>query len=201
MTILALELSSALGSIAFRRSDGSCVVRQFPADRQHSGFFFENLELVRQECGLPEKIVVGLGPGSYAGTRIAIATALGLRAANGAELIGLPSICAIDRQAYGVVGDARRGSYYFARVQQGKILEGPTLASAEEVRAQMTAHPGLPFVAAEKLPAFPEISLAYPTAELLAALAEHAPVSDENLEPIYLRAPYITQPKMTPWTR
>src|SRR4051794_5917036 len=117
MTILALELSTAVGSVAFRHADGTTVVSQFPADRQHSGLFFEHLSKLRQSCGLPAKIAVGLGPGSYAGTRIALAAALGLRTASGAELIGLPSICAYDPCEYGVLGDARRGSYYFARVQ------------------------------------------------------------------------------------
>lgn len=201
MTILALELSTAVGSIAFRHDDGTSVVRQFPADRQHSGLFFENLSELRRTCGLPAKIVVGLGPGSYAGTRIAIATALGLRAAAGAELIGLPSICALGQPEYGVVGDARRSGYYFARVQTGKLLEGPALVSADELRAKISAHPGLPFLSAEKLAAFPEVTLAYPRAELLATLAESAAGSEESLEPIYLRPPYITQPKMTPWTR
>lgn len=201
MTILALELSTAVGSIAFRHDDGNSVVRQFPADRQHSGLFFENLGEVRETCGLPGKIVVGLGPGSYAGTRIAIATALGLRAASGAELIGRPSICAIDCLEYCVVGDARRGSYYFAHVKKGKLLEGPTLVSAEEVRAKRSEHADLPFLSAEKLAAFPEVTLAYPSAVLLVGLAEDAADSDENLEPIYLRSPYITTPKMTPWIR
>ncbi len=201
MTILALELSTAVGSIAFRHDDGTSVVRQFPADRQHSGMFFENLSVVRQECGLPTKIVVGLGPGSYAGTRIAIATALGLRAASGAELVGLPSICAIDQPEYGFIGDARRGSYYFAHVQKGKLLEGPVLVGEEDVRAKVNKHAHLPFLSAEKLAAFPEATLVHPSAELLASLAENAAGSVESLEPIYLRAPYITTPKMTPWTR
>lgn len=201
MTILALELSTAVGSIAFRQDDGTTVVRQFPADRQHSGLFFENLSELRRSCGLPEKIAVGLGPGSYAGSRIALATALGLRAACGAELVGLPSICAYEPPEFGVVGDARRGSYYFARVRSGELSEGPSLVSENELREKLDAHPELPFVTAEKLAAFPEITLAHPSAELLAHLAETAVASDGNLEPIYLRPPYITQPRMTPWNR
>ncbi|MGI8432327.1 MAG: tRNA (adenosine(37)-N6)-threonylcarbamoyltransferase complex dimerization subunit type 1 TsaB [Chthoniobacterales bacterium] len=201
MSILALELSSAVGSIAWRAADGATVVRQFPADRQHSGLFFENLAELRESYGLPEKIVVGLGPGSYAGTRIAIATALGLRAANGAELVGLPSICAIDRPVYGIVGDARRSSYFFAEVRAGSCVEGPTLLNGDELRVKMKERAELSFVAAGPLPGFPEIAVAYPSAAFLAALGENAASTEEILEPIYLRPPYITKPKATPWIR
>ncbi len=201
MSILALELSSAVGSVAFRGADGSTVVRQFPADRQHSGLFYENLSDIRLTCGLPKTIAVGLGPGSYAGTRIAIATAMGLRAASNARLVGLPSICAFDFPEYCVAGDARRSSYFFAHVEQGRCLEGPSLLTEEELRAKMREHLDLPFVAAERLPRFSEITLAHPSAALLAELAENAAARAENLQPIYLRQPYITTPKTTPWTR
>ncbi|MBA3832787.1 MAG: tRNA (adenosine(37)-N6)-threonylcarbamoyltransferase complex dimerization subunit type 1 TsaB [Chthoniobacterales bacterium] len=201
MSILALEFSSAVGSVAFRGADGSTIVRQFPADRQHSGLFYENLSEVRHGCGLAEIIVVGLGPGSYAGTRIAIATAMGLRAASNARLVGLPSICAFDFPEYCVAGDARRSSYFFAHVEQGRCLEGPSLLTEEELRAKMREHPHLPFVAAERLPRFSEITLGHPSAALLAELAEQADGREENLEPIYLRQPYITTAKAMPWTR
>ncbi|MEO6871168.1 MAG: tRNA (adenosine(37)-N6)-threonylcarbamoyltransferase complex dimerization subunit type 1 TsaB [Chthoniobacterales bacterium] len=201
MKVLALELSSAVGSIAFRRDDGPLVVRQFPADRQHSGLFFENLSEIRRECGLPDKIVVGLGPGSYAGTRIAISTAIGLRAASSAQLVGLPSICAINLPAYCAIGDARRSSYFFAQVRQGICEEGPLLVTEEEVRQKLDAQGALPLVASEQLPQFAGVTLAYPAADVLAALGETAEPGDEMLEPIYLRPPYITTPKKPLWTR
>src|SRR5436190_478423 len=79
----------------------------------------------RERFGRPEQIIVGLGPGSYAGVRIAIATALGLRSATGAKLTGIPSICALDVETadYCVIGDARRQSFFFARVAAGKLTE------------------------------------------------------------------------------
>lgn len=201
MKILALELSAAVGSIAFQREEGSVVVRQFPADRQHSGLFFEKLSEIRGEWGLPDKIVVGLGPGSYAGTRIAISTAIGLRAASGAELVGLPSIAAINLPVYRVIGDARRSSYFFAQVRAGICEEGPVLVTEEELRQKLDAQRDLPLVASEKLPQFPKSVLAYPAAEMLVALGETADPTEEILEPIYLRQPYITTPKPTSWNR
>ncbi|HEY5036591.1 MAG TPA: hypothetical protein VII74_05620, partial [Chthoniobacterales bacterium] len=169
MKILALELSTALGSIAFRSEDEPLLVRQFPADRKDSGLFYENLSAIRQECGLPERIVVGLGPGSYAGIRIAIATAIGLGAANSAELVGLPSICALECPAYRVVGDARQSSYFWAKIKDGNCIGGPELMSEEELRARLREPSDLPVFSSQPLPQLAEVVCAYPDAGILAA--------------------------------
>src|SRR5437667_10229867 len=78
MKILALELSSASGSIALRNADTEEFFREWPNDRKNSGPFFEYLAEMQKQFGKPDTIVVGLGPGSYAGTRIAISAAIGL---------------------------------------------------------------------------------------------------------------------------
>src|SRR3954453_21686119 len=118
MKILALELSSGQGSIAWAEDGQQLGAMKFPNDRKHSGLFFENLERSLAQFGNPDRIVVGLGPRSYAGTRIAIATATGLQVAAESELLGLPSLCAIatDAPDYAVIGDARRQSFYFAHI-------------------------------------------------------------------------------------
>ena len=77
MKILAFELSSSRGSIAWMTSGQEPVVTRFANDRKHSGSFFEGIQKFSAEFGRPDKIVVGLGPGSYAGTRIAVAAATG----------------------------------------------------------------------------------------------------------------------------
>src|ERR1700692_4636591 len=107
MKILALELSSACGNLAFLGGKTE-FLREWPNDRKNSGPFFEYLAEVQKELGKPETIIVGLGPGSYAGTRIAISAAIGLQAASRTRLIGFPSICAIecDTAEYCVIGDA-----------------------------------------------------------------------------------------------
>ncbi|MGH7936448.1 MAG: tRNA (adenosine(37)-N6)-threonylcarbamoyltransferase complex dimerization subunit type 1 TsaB, partial [Chthoniobacterales bacterium] len=201
MKILALELSTAVGGVAFRAAGGSTFVRQFPADRKDSGLFYENLRAVRDEYGLPETIAIGLGPGSYAGVRIAIATALGLRAASAARLLGLPSICAFDCARYCVIGDARRHSYFFARINDGNCIEGPTLMTNEELARTLDEPREGPLFSSQLLAEFPEAVLAYPSAAILAALAETRVPDNNPLEPIYLRQPYITTAKTTPWTR
>src|SRR5437764_10312252 len=129
MKILALELSSARGSLAVAADNNVDLVREWPNDRKNSGPFFEYLAEVQKQFGNPDTIIVGLGPGSYAGTRIAISAAIGLQTASQARLIGFPSICAIecDDSEYCVIGDARRQTFFFARVRENKLAEGPML--------------------------------------------------------------------------
>jgi tRNA threonylcarbamoyladenosine biosynthesis protein TsaB len=201
MKILALELSSGQGSVAWLENDRDPFVRIFANDRKHSGLFFENLQLCAREFGAPDVIVVGLGPGSYAGVRIAIAAAIGLRAASATKLIGIASIGGIDTAAreYCVIGDARRSSFFFGRVRDGRLMEGPSLYSGVELEMKISEL-SVPLYASEPLPQFPKATLAYPSARRLAevARAEGGELADTcSLEPIYLREPHITLPKMS----
>jgi len=217
MKILALELSSARGSIALLDPDRLCKLDglkpsgssgnqggvyscEWPNDRKNSGPFFEHLREVRKQCGKPDTIVVGLGPGSYAGTRIAIATAIGLQAASKARLIGYPSICAIECDApeYCVIGDARRNSFFYARICERNLAEGPTLMSEAELRKKLAKlDKKMSIFTTEKLPQFEPAELRYPAAKMLAQLAtdRKRKFPEPPLEPIYLREPHITIPK------
>jgi len=199
MKILALELSTARGSLAWQEDDETVLARDWPNDRKNSGAFFENLEAVTRKFGRPDKIIVGLGPGSYAGTRIAISAAIGLQAGSGAALIGYPSICAIESEAadYCVLGDARRQSFFFARVAAHDLIEGPTLVTENELVEKLDAlEMNMSIFSSDKLPQFARVQLRYPSAELLAELARDARRSFASppLEPMYLREPHITKP-------
>lgn len=196
MTTLALELSSGKGSIALIDEGKSLFVSEFANDRKHSGLFFENLQRCLEEFGNPARIVVGLGPGSYAGTRIAIAAAIGLQAATGAELIGFPSFCAMptDSTDYAVVGDARRKSFFFALVAERRCVDGPLLCTQREL-AERLDRLSCPVFSAEPLSQFADVSLLHPSALVLAQREMTQPVAAIPLEPIYLREPHITRPR------
>jgi tRNA threonylcarbamoyl adenosine modification protein YeaZ len=195
--ILALELSSGRGSLAWRYGDLEWH-RDWANDRKNSAEFFQNLAQVQKEFGAPERIVVGLGPGSYAGTRIAISAALGLQMATQAELVGLASLCAIecDIPQYAVVGDARRQSFFLGQVRNQILSAPPVLQSESELRSAID-NLRVPIFATEPLPQFNSVTLRYPSAQILARLA-----AEPNrtfvlppLEPMYLREPHITTPK------
>ncbi len=203
MKILALDLSTARGSVAVLENGGEAFLRDFANDRKHSGAFFEALAAAQSCCANPDRIVVGLGPGSYAGIRIAISSAVGLQLACEAELIGLPSVCAMDTpdDEFCVIGDARRQSYWFAKVERRRCCEGPLLLDELALRERL-AQLEIPVYSAERLPVFSGVVVAYPSAVHLAQIASTA-CADQvlpPLEPIYLREPHITESKQPVWT-
>ena len=199
MKTLALELSTAHGSLAWL--DGEIqFTRDWPNDRKNSAAFFENLEPAREKFGAPETIIVGLGPGSYAGTRIAISAAIGIQLSCDARLIGYPSICAMqcDAQEYCAIGDARRKSFFFARIIKNEVIEGPTLFSEHELKSKLESlDPATLVFSSELLSQFQRPLISFPSALILARLAEESRRSFclPPLEPIYLREPHITMPK------
>ena len=199
MKILALELSSARGSLAWRDNDVD-LLREWANNRKNSGEFFQNLSEVQREFGAPDRIVVGLGPGSYAGTRIAISTAIGLHFASKAELVGLSSLCAIecDVAEYAVIGDARRQSFFLAKVRNNILSAPPSLHHEAELRSALASIGArMPIFAVEDLPQFAGVRVCYPSAQILARLAAEPNCTFvlPPLEPMYLREPHITTPK------
>ncbi len=134
--------------------------------------------------------------------RISIAAGLGLRFALGARLVGIPSVAALDTPAtdYIAIGDARRETFYFSRIEQGVCVEGPLLATEAELTERLQAAGTLPVYATAAVPQFPTARIVLPSAAILAKLAAagRGIVATDNLDPIYLREPHITQPKVRP---
>jgi tRNA A37 threonylcarbamoyladenosine modification protein TsaB len=95
-----------------------------------------------------------------------------------------------------VIGDARRQSFFFARIRENNLVAGPDLLSESELRARID-NEKMSIFATEELPQFKRVQLRYPSARTLARLA-----ADANrafvlppLEPMYLREPHITMPR------
>lgn len=199
MKILALELSTARGTLAWLEGPLE-FAREWPNDRKNSAAFFSNLQEVHAKFGAPETIIVGLGPGSYAGTRIAISAAIGLQLSSEARLIGWPSIGAMECDApeYLVIGDARRASFFLARILRNEVIEGPTLFSGPDLKAKLqSVDPEMPVFSSESLRQFDRAVIRYPSALVLARVAQgpRQGFFSPPLEPIYLREPHITLPR------
>jgi tRNA threonylcarbamoyladenosine biosynthesis protein TsaB len=199
--VLAFDLSTRQGTIALigkasARSYDTIAIGEWPNDRRNSAPFFRALNEIIRVHGAPDRIVVGLGPGSYTGTRIAVSAAIGLELSCGSQVCGLPSISAMsgDRD-FAVIGDAKRSSFFFGRITQHKITGEIELLSQERMSRRI-GEITVPIYTADDLPQFAQAQVRYPRAELLCSLA----LRDENLarapiEPIYLRAPHITSPR------
>ena len=198
MITLAIETSSDLGSIAVHRDGSILFSKTFAAGRRNSAGLFIELMAARDSVDTFDSIVVGLGPGSYSGVRIAIATAIGLARATKATLLGIPSIATLECQeeTYYVTGDARRESFYLARISSRTLQTDPELFPYSEAEQRLS---GLtPLFATAPLSFFPGAVIRPPSAIILAQLAaENRGIRCRDmLDPIYLREPHITRPRM-----
>ncbi len=201
---LAMDCSTARGSVALVETGPGRVEwrGEFAAGRGHGGLLFTAIQqamvALAAAGGALGEIVVGLGPGSYSGVRQVVAAAVGLGAATGAGLSGVPSVAALDPEEGHVVGDARRGTFYYTAIEGGMCIAGPELLpDAGALHERLAARPGSwPVLAMEcALDSLPPGAVeAWPRAERLLrtpAAARTLP----PLEPIYLRGVSVTMPK------
>jgi tRNA threonylcarbamoyladenosine biosynthesis protein TsaB len=201
MNTLAIDTSTTRGGVALLCDGILRLEENFVADRSHSASLFTVLEraLAAISGEHLDQIAIGLGPGSYAGVRIAIAAAIGLEFGLGARMVGVPSAAALETAEphYLAIGDARRETFYFTRVENGICREGPLLATESDLRARLAGRPTLPAFTSAPIPEFPDARIARPSAAKIARIAAEGigPPVTGDLEPIYLREPHITQPK------
>lgn len=201
MFVLALDCSTVRGSLALARGAQRCWRTGFVTGRGQGGKLFtalaEAMRVVQAADGRLEQIVVGLGPGSYAGVRQAIAAATGLAAATGAPLVGAVSAAAlaVTETCYQAVGDARRGTFYHTAVENGVCVAGPELLEDHAaLQSRLAEHGSWPVFAVESLPDGLRAEVAWPSAGRLLSLpvSAHVPLP---LEPVYLRPVAFTLPK------
>jgi tRNA threonylcarbamoyladenosine biosynthesis protein TsaB len=198
MKLLAFDLSTRRGTIALANEKEILGATDWPNDRRTSAPFFATLNEIVREHGAPETIVVGLGPGSYTGTRIAISAAIGLQATTGAALAGISSLCAVsDENEFCVIGDAKRSSFFFAKLSSGLLANDPELLSENEMNERLLSITTIPIYTSDELPQFALVKPRFPSAKLLCLRAQTFPqnVARTPLAPIYLREPHITTPR------
>ncbi len=204
-TLLALDLSTAHGSIAVVQGDDVLFQSSFQSERSHNAQVFAPLRdaLAAAGDGLTG-IVIGNGPGSYTGVRIAIAAAQGIALSRKVWCLGWSSLTAPDVEApadYSIIGDARRQSFYLARVQQGRLLPDLEIVSADVARERTTD--GDTWLTFDPKPplALPQVVTARPDASRLAKVVqslgaeELAELAVRPLIPHYLAEAFITMPK------
>ncbi|HVO37927.1 MAG TPA: tRNA (adenosine(37)-N6)-threonylcarbamoyltransferase complex dimerization subunit type 1 TsaB [Spirochaetia bacterium] len=118
--VLALGLSrgSARAALCLRRG------------LQHSPALLPLVSMLLDQLGMKAEdlhlVVCSLGPGSFTGIRIGLATALGISGATGLPVVGVSTLDALaepwresDRDIFPVI-DARKGKIYTARFRAGR---------------------------------------------------------------------------------
>ncbi len=150
MRILALETSTPYFCAGLLEVEHDLEVFKLEqidfVDRAHAELGIEKIQTLFRAANLEPKadlIVVGTGPGSYTGVRVAASLGLGLARVWKASVVGVSTLEAIAATRDGVVAvslDARRGNVYSAiyQVLNGKILEvlnGVEKRTLEDFRA------------------------------------------------------------------
>ena len=200
MKILALEFSSPQRSVAV--ADGaramSEVVETSARETQAFGMIGTALCEAKLEREQIECVVVGLGPGSYHGIRVALSIAQGWQLARGIKLLGISSAEVIAAQAQAekifgrvnVVIDAQKNELYLAAYEitasERKEIEQLRIVTPAEIQSRGGTEM---IVGPEVTRWFSSGKILFPRAATLAELAVNRNdfVPGEKLEPIYLR--------------
>ena len=219
MRLLALDTSSLACSVALQAGD-TLVWRHEEQAREHTRLLVPMIEEVLAEAGLAvaelDAIVLGNGPGSFIGMRIATSVAQGLAHGAGVQIVPVSSLLAVaaavvateGAKAVAVCQDAHMDEVYLGLYAAG--LDGlPALVGAERLHdasviAELELEPGR-FTAAgfgwQRYPRLLETnrpllasigSVSHPSARYLLATgsalaASGAGVDPQDVVPAYLR--------------
>lgn len=143
---LALETSTPVGSIAVGRGDSAEVEVNLGIQDTHSEVLLPAVDFCVAMAGAArsevEEIVIGTGPGSFTGVRVAAAIAKGWSFATNATLYGYPTLLALaatagaEERAVCALLDARRGEVYAAVYRiAAEVFEESLAPGVFDVRA------------------------------------------------------------------
>jgi tRNA threonylcarbamoyladenosine biosynthesis protein TsaB len=152
VNLLGIDTSTSASAACVLRADGECFeVAPDPARlgagpahaRELMPAIADVMERAGAEFGDLEAIAVGVGPGTFTGLRIGIATARALAGAAGVPLRPVSSLAAlaegIDADLRLPLIDARRGELFAALYDGEGAIAEPFVASPEEVAGRARA--------------------------------------------------------------
>lgn len=195
--ILAIDTSTAACTAAlFDGGGGACVAQRHEIiGRGHSERLVPMIEEMLGGC-TADRILVGVGPGSFTGIRVGIAAAQGLAIGWGAELFGMSSLALLASGAPGEVpvAAAMRGGHgelFVQQFEQSSLSPSTALlnlranAAATQISADLVVGPGAAELVegrgwGEALDAWPQASNALKLPEALRTMPPR---------PVYARAP------------
>ena len=222
MRLAAIDTSTNLGSVALFE-DGLIIAEDsHRVSNAHGESLLPMVDALFALAGWTPASVhrwaVGIGPGSFTGIRIAVATAKGIVLATGAEVVGVTSLDALaDGVTAGVVVSvmaAGKGEAFVQVRASRSLVMRPQHVLLAEVAARLSAvvaladpadtvtvvgeaGAGIDWTALGRRPRFlADAPHDLPRAAALGRVAlDRAPVDADALEPVYVRAPDITMPR------
>jgi tRNA threonylcarbamoyladenosine biosynthesis protein TsaB len=202
MILLAIETSVAAASLCLADTEEILFSTTWQAERNHDAHLFPALQKALDSLpagSAPDYVLVGAGPGSYGGVRVALAAGVGIAAVTGAALVAVESWAQLAEGKSCVVADARRGGWT-VRHPDGTI-EVLTPEQLAELKAPLYSveKPGI-VPAAQKEGLTPHAEGLVRT-WLKMTPEEQAAAAARPAEPIYVRPPHITKATRKPWER
>jgi tRNA threonylcarbamoyladenosine biosynthesis protein TsaB len=218
--LVAIDTSTALGSVALFEGETLIAEDAHRISNAHGESLLPMVSALFDRVGWrPGDVArwgVGIGPGSFTGTRIGLATAKGIVLATNAELVGVTSLDALAHdvvaEAAAVVSVVAAGKgELFLQVRQGAgLVLPPVHVRIGDVAARVVAVVGAsPVVVAGEASREVDWSVVpggvrllaeaphdLPHASAVGRIAlQRAPDDADRLEPVYVRPPEITMPK------
>jgi tRNA threonylcarbamoyladenosine biosynthesis protein TsaB len=193
MTMLALEFSSDRRSVAVVRD--RALLSEVVFEGAVRTPIFQLIEDALKQAGISrdavDTLVVGLGPGSYTGVRLAIAVAQGWQLATGMRVIGVNSLetlaSLMGSARVRLAIDAQKSECAVAEAEGGSLVTPVRLIANTELAEDLQGGDRIAGPDVFRLLGGGE--LAYPTAAVAAQLAVQrgVEVSGASLSPVYLR--------------
>ncbi len=140
MIVLAFDTATPETVVGLQVGEELRGARHTPAEGERPGHAVQLLPLAHAllaEAGLRladvQRIGVGVGPGTFTGLRIGVATARALAQGTGAQLAAIPTLTALAQQDGQVLAvlDARRGEAFVAAHRDGRPLADPAAVKPE----------------------------------------------------------------------
>ncbi len=162
MTLLAIETSGFTGGVAIIAGRSTTSELIVGSKATYSRRLLKSIIFLLEETGITwndiEAVAVSLGPGSFTGLRIGLATAKGLCLSTGARLVGVPTLDVLAQNGAIFHGpiicpvmDARRGQVYtaiysVARDGGVKRVSEYLLLLPSDLPGHLPAHQGILFL-------------------------------------------------------
>ncbi len=152
MIVLGFDTATPATAVGLRLDDGTQLqARDDPNPGERPGHATRLLPLAEDllaQVGLSwerlERIAVGVGPGTFTGLRIGVATARGMAQSLGVELVGVSTLRALaegassgEREVLSVI-DARRGEVFLGGYASGRELFASRAVAPSDLASLLT---------------------------------------------------------------
>ena len=225
MNLLAIDTSSLACSVALQHGD-DVIERHEEREREHTRLLVPMVRAVLDEAGVPtsdlDAIVLGNGPGSFIGMRIAASVTQGLAHGAGIRIVPVSSLAAVAVEVFErsdaaeavVAQDAHMGEVYLGAWRRGdrpeplfeeRLHAQTVIGELDELHADTRVAAGFGWQRYPHLLAVNEdrigqrSAVLYPRARWLLPLAREAlqagrAIDPQELVPAYLRSKVAEKP-------